>query len=293
MDQITSFLKLIRLENLPFAILVLALAYLLFRAVQRYFGGLAERYPNRRLRFQQIAAALRHGLFLLALGIAASSLMTVSDENRLVAYGLVLLATLFALKDLLVSFAAGVAILVDRPFQVGDRVAFDGQYGEVTRIGLVSIRLQTLDDNLVTIPNHRFLSGTIASANAGELHQMCVLPFYIGCNEDFEEARRIVHEATASSQFVYLGKPIKVLVKEGPVPGGAERFATHLIAKAYVFDGRYEKDFETDVTERVKRAFRERGIHGAGELEWRRGIATSPAAARPASRPGARPRGSC
>jgi len=39
--------------------------------------------------------------------------------------------------------------------------------------------------------------------------------------------------------------------------------------KAYVFDGRYETAFGTDVTERVKSAFREQNIHTAGEIEWR------------------------
>jgi small-conductance mechanosensitive channel len=268
MEPITDFLKLIRLEHLPFAILVLGLSYLLFRVLEGYCRRLEERFPNRRLAFKQLTAGLRYGLFLLALGIAGSRLLAVTDDNRLVAYGLLLLAALFALKDLLVSFAAGLALLVDRPFRVGDRVAFGEHYGEVTRIGLISVRLNTLDDNLVTIPNSRFLNETVASANAGALHQMCIFDFYIGCTEDFEEAKRIVHEATASSQYVYLGLPIKVVVREGPVPGGAERFATRLTVKAYVFDGRYETDFGTDVTERVKRAFRERGIRSAGELEW-------------------------
>ena len=52
------------------------------------------------------------------------------------------------------------------------------------------------------------------------------------------------------------------------MPDGAERFAIRITTKAYVLDGRYETAFGTDITERVKRAFRERGIRTAGELEW-------------------------
>jgi len=47
---------------------------------------------------------------------------------------------------------AGLLLLFDRPFRVGDRVSFNDVYGEIVSIGLRTVRLQTLDDNLVT-PN--------------------------------------------------------------------------------------------------------------------------------------------
>jgi small-conductance mechanosensitive channel len=179
----------------------------------------------------------------------------------------------FAFEDVLASLMAGILLLFDRPFQVGDRITFQSHYGEVLEIGLRSVRIMTLDDNLVSIPNHRFLNDAVATANAGSLHQMCVFPFWVGCNEDIASAKRIVYEAAASSRYVYLDKPVVVVVREGPVPDGAERFAVELKVKAYVFDGRYETAFGSDVTERVKRAFSLQGIRTAGELEW--GAATA------------------
>ena len=163
---------------------------------------------------------------------------------------------------------AGIILLFDKPFQVGDRIAFGETYGEVVEIGLRAVRVQTLDDNLVSIPNHRFLNDNVSSANAGGLHQMCAFPFWVGCNEDIESAKRIVYEATASSRYVFIDMPITVSVREGPVPHGAERFAVELKVKAYVFDGRYETAFGTDITERVKAAFKAAKIHTAGEIEW-------------------------
>ena len=115
----------------------------------------------------------------------------------------------------------------------------------------------TLDDNLVTIPNSQFLTESVASANAGELDCMVVIPFYIGAAEDFSTARRIIHEVTATSRYVYLGKPVVTLVSDEFM---GERFVTLVRVKAYVFDARYEKAFASDVTERVKRAFRIEGV---------------------------------
>ena len=97
---------------------------------------------------------------------------------------------------------------------------------------------------------------------------MCAFPFWVGCNEDIESAKRIVYEATASSRYVFIDLPITVSVREGPVPHGAERFAVERKVKAYVFDGRYETAFGTDITERVKAAFTTAGIRTAGEIEW-------------------------
>jgi small-conductance mechanosensitive channel len=147
-------------------------------------------------------------------------------------------------------------------------VTVQGTYGEVVEMGLLSVRLVTLDDNLVSVPNNRFLSEKVSSANSGALAQMCVFHFYIGCNEDFGAARRVVYEAAASSRYVYLNQPIGVVIREAPVPDGAERFAIRLSVKAYVLDGRYETAFGTDIHVRVKRSFSELGIRTAGELEW-------------------------
>ena len=171
--------------------------------------------------------------------------------------GTVGVAVGFALKDLRGSLIAGVILLVDEPFQVGDRVAFGDSYGEITEIGLRSVRLVTLDDNLVTIPNNLFLTQSVASANAGALDCMVVMTFYIAAAEDYRKARRLAHEATSTSRYTYLSKPIVTLIADEFL---GERFVTVLRVKAYVFDARYEKAFATDVTERVKEAFAAHGI---------------------------------
>ena len=139
-------------------------------------------------------------------------------------------------------------------------------YGEVVEIGLRTTRIVTLDDNLVSIPNNRFLNDAVASANAGALDQMCVMTFHIGAAEDFETARRVLYEATVASRFVYLRKPVVVLMREAPVPGLDAVMAIELKVKAYVMDGRYESAFSTDVHERVKRALRAAKVHTVGDL---------------------------
>lgn len=264
LDQILSF---VQFERIPYALVMLVVAWLTLQALTSFLDALSERFTSRRLFLKQVAAVGRFAVVLLTSILVMSSVIQFSKEALLAVGGSVAVAVGFAFKDLLASLMAGLILLFDRPFKVGDRIQFGEYYGEVLEIGLRTVRLVTLDDNLVSVPNSQFLTGVVASANAGALDQMCVFDFYIGCNEDFEAAKELVYEAAASSRYVYLEKPITVVLREGPVPKSHEQFALRLTVKAYVFDGRYETAFGTDISERVKRAFRAQGICTSGELQ--------------------------
>lgn len=258
----------VHIERIPYAIALIVFAWLLVRLITNTVDQLAERFTNRRLLLKQVSAVLRFVVFVSFIGIALTTVVELTNQALIAISGTGAVAVAFAVRDLLASLIAGIILLFDRPFQLGDRVQFNDTYGEVVEMGLRSVRIATLDDNLVSIPNNLFLTSAVASANAGALDQMCVFSFDIGCNEDFDLAKQIVYEATASSRYVYLNKPISILLSEGPVPEGAERFAIRIRAKAYVLDGQYESAFASDVTERVLRAFRREGIRTAGQIEW-------------------------
>lgn len=264
MDDNLSLLRFVHVDRLPVALLLVVGAWVVLRLVTRMLEGFGERVTASRLTAKQAVAVARFGIVIAVAVAVISSVFEVTDEVMLAVGGAVAVAVGLALKDLLGSLVAGVILLFDRPFQVGDRVQMGSTYGEVVEIGLRAVRIATLDDNLVSIPSSQFLSDAVSCANAGALDQMCVFDFYVACDEDFEQARRIVYESAASSRFVFLNKPIVTHVRDVPV-AGAEMFATKITVKAYVLDGRYETAFGTDITERVKRAFREAGILTAGE----------------------------
>ena len=264
--DLAQILSFIEFDRVPYALVLVLVAWGFIQTATRFLDSLAERWTGRRLLVKQVSAIGRFAVVLVTSLLVVGSVIRFSSEALLAVGGSVAVAVGFGLKDLLASLMAGLILLFDRPFQVGDRIQFGDHYGEVQEIGLRSVRLVTLDDNLVSIPNSQFLTGVVASANAGALDQMCVFDFYIGCEEDFETAKKLVYEATVSSRYIFLGKPVTVVLREGPVQGARDRFAIRLSAKAYVFDGRFETAFGTDISERVKRAFRQHGIRTAGEL---------------------------
>ena len=82
--------------------------------------------------------------------------------------GIVGLALSFAAQDTLANLFAGVAILADRPYKLGDYIILDsGERGEVTHIGLRSTRLLTRDDVEVSIPNSVMGAAKIVNEASG------------------------------------------------------------------------------------------------------------------------------
>ncbi len=263
-----DFVKFVDVSGLFPAILISILTYVIMRLTRNGLNQLGEQYTQRRLLIKQASVFIQFIMLILGGFWAISKLLAVSQDGLSLFIGFLALGLSWSSKDLLASLMAGVTLLLDRPFQVGDRISFGGHYGEVVEIGLRTVRVVDLDDNLISIPNSQFLQGVVSCANAGNLDQMCVFQFWIGCNEDFDLAERIIQESVVASRYVYWSKPVVVHMKEGAVPNGAERFAIQLTAKAYVIDGRYESAFASDVHRRVKHMFHHFEIRTAGELEW-------------------------
>lgn len=252
--QILSFIRVGGL--LPAALVILG-TWVAARVLASFFDRLGKRFTDRRLLLQQITTILRFLIYFA--GIVTSVLLAfhLSREMLLAVGGTMAVAVGIAFKDLAASVIAGLLIIVDRPFQVGDRITIGDMYGEVTKIGLRSVRIVTLDDSMVTVPNNKFLNDIVTSGNAGALDMQIVMDFHIGMDQDIDAAKAIVRDAITSSRYTYLGKPWTVLVN---TVIQENYFAVRIRGKAYVLDVQYEKAYESDVTERVLQAFRERYI---------------------------------
>jgi small-conductance mechanosensitive channel len=256
-EEIAAAIEFFDLGRLLQTVIIIAVAYFGNRFIGATLDRLGEGQAKLRLLMKKISSFTRIAIFGVAGYLVAMTLLA-GDKTALYGLGTTLLVALgFAMKDMASSIVSGILILIDRPFQVGDRVQFGDTYGEVKEIGLRVVRITTLDDNEVSIPNNKFLTDAVACGNSGALDMMVVVKFYIAINEDFDLARQIAYEACVTSKYVYLAKPVQVEIKDA-VEGN--HYITTLTCKSYVIDVRYEEAFATDITQRVKRAFRENKI---------------------------------
>lgn len=252
-----GLLDAIKLGGVLSAAMVILVTYLAVRVTGAGAERLGSRFSDKRLLLNQVNTLAQFGIWLGGIALAISVSVSLSKEALLGLTGTAAVTIGLALKDLAASVLAGIIIIVDRPFQVGDRVSFAGTYGEVTAIGLRSVRLVTLDDNVVTIPNNKFLTEMVASGNWGALDMLIQMDFHIGMDQDRALARRLLEEVITSSRYAYLEKPWTVLMSQVVQP---PMLALRLRAKVYVLDVQYEKALETDLTERLMAAFDAHGI---------------------------------
>ena len=275
MEILAERVDLLDLTNIITAILIVATAMVISRVITATLERLGEGQATRRLFFMKVRSITRLAIFVIAVYLVLATFIDF-EEDRTALLGLggtLAVAIGFALKDTASSLMAGILILVDQPFQVGDRIEFGDHYGEVTEIGLRSVRIFTLDHDEVSIPNNLFLTETVASSNSGELVKRVKFRFYISMTADFEIAKKIVYQACITSKYVYLDEPVSMRVRDEITDLA---FATLVQCKAYVIDIRHERRFLSDVMERVKPAFRRHGIsypyrreYSVGDDEWR------------------------
>jgi small-conductance mechanosensitive channel len=247
----------IRFPGIVYGALIVVATWFATRAATGALARLGDRFADKRLVLHQVATVTRFVLWLVGLATALALSLELSKEVVIALTGTIAVTIGFALKDLAASIVAGITIILDRPFQVGDRITFNGTYGEVAAIGLRSVRVVTLDDNVVTIPNNKFLTDAVASGNWGALEMLVQLDFFIGITEDVAAAREVVEGALISTRFVSLLKPPQVVIT---TVTQSNVFAVRVRAKAYVLDIKHEEAFQTDVTERVLAGFRHHGI---------------------------------
>lgn len=251
-DKTVELLANFNMEKILIFFIGLILLIFVVRKLNQFTDKLNQWMPNRRILFLQLTTVLSFIIYILGTGSLFYGVLNPSKELLVTIGGSVAVAVGLSMKDVVASFIAGLILLFDRPFQVGDRVTYDGQYGDIKNIGLRAVRMVTLDDNLVTIPNSQFITGVVASGNAGALDMMVVSSFYVGLDANIKNAKDIIKEVVVTSRYVYLAKPVVIIVEEVVLDN---ILAIKLSAKAYVLDVKYEKAFLTDITTRVSKEF--------------------------------------
>ena len=115
--------------------------------------------------------------------------------------GAIALAVGFAAQDLLGNFVAGVFILKDKPFEVGDWIEWDGNSGRVEDIDLRVSRVRTFDNERITVPNGDLANNAVTNPVAYEtLRQKFV--FGIGYDDDIAQATDIIVEKAEAHEDI-------------------------------------------------------------------------------------------
>jgi small-conductance mechanosensitive channel len=258
LEQLAQVDDVVRWAGVLASVAVVAGALLLLQLVNRVVESMSETFAQWRMFLHKVRALVHFFVYLSTGAVVIFLSFRLSGPVLTFLGGTAAVAVGFAFKDLVASLVGGITIMIDRPFQVGDRVSFGGYYGDITSIGLRSVRLQTLDDNTVTVPNSMFIADITSCGNYGALDMMVLVVFHVGVDQDVRRARELIREIAITSRYVYLAKAVDVTASEVELNN---TLAVKLTLKAYVLDIKYEKSMETDITLRVLETFAKEGIH--------------------------------
>ena len=252
-----DLLKSFDFDTVTLTLIILIGIWLLVVLLHRLAAGAVLSAPSYRPTILKLQTLVTFGLYIVGGVSVVFVLVRPSREVAVAMGGSLAVMVALAFKDVAASVLSGLLLLFDRPFQVGDRVQFGDYYGDILTIGLRVVRLRTLGDSIVTIPNSMFLSSAVSSGNYGELDMLVECDFYVSLDADLAKARDILHEVSVTSRFAYLKKPAVIVISEEVV---AEMVVVRLKSKVYVQDCLYEVPLRSDITVRAAQAFLQAGI---------------------------------
>jgi small conductance mechanosensitive channel len=166
----------------------------------------------------------------------------------------------FAAKDTLSNLIAGVLLIIDRPFEVGDRIEVwrapkgSSTWGDVVDVGLRATKIKTTDNIVVIIPNNQIMTRDII--NYSTLSEKIRVRINIGVayDTDIEKAKALIVEVARELDWVMTSPAPKVVVRN------FGESSVDLQLRVWIGNARRRMDTISDITDRVKTAFDREGV---------------------------------
>ncbi|MBW2412968.1 MAG: mechanosensitive ion channel, partial [Deltaproteobacteria bacterium] len=198
------------------------------------------------------AANLTYMAAIVFVIISALSRLGVNTTSFAAVIAAAGLAIGFALQGSLANFAAGVMLIVFRPFKSGDMVEIGGVTGAVREIQVFHTVLTTPDNKMVIIGNAAVTGSTITNYSAMETRRVDLV-FGIGYGDDIRQAKRVIEGVLAGEERVLKDPP--------PVLGVGELgdSCVNIVMRAWVETADWGP-VRFELNERVKLAFDAAGI---------------------------------
>jgi small conductance mechanosensitive channel len=144
---------------------------------------------------------ISYAVLLVAVVLAAIDSLGVNIVSLMAILGAAGLAVGLALKDSLGNFAAGVMIIIFRPFKIGDYVEAGGAAGTIDEIGLFATLLHTPDNKRIIVPNGAIINGNITNVSALPTRRVDLV-FGISYDDNIGQAKEILEQIIAADERI-------------------------------------------------------------------------------------------
>ena len=196
--------------------------------------------------------SIANAILLLFVIIAALSQLGVDTSSLVALIAAAGLAVGLALQNSLSNFAAGVMLIIFKPFKVGDFVQTAGEMGVIESVGIFTTNMKTGDNKEVIIPNGTIYGGSITNFSAKDTRRVDMV-FGIGYDDDIRQAKALLEKIVNEDE--------RVLKDPAPVVALSELgdSSVNFIVRPWVNSADYWAVL-WDTNEKVKLAFDEANI---------------------------------
>lgn len=190
------------LPSIAVGLVVFAIFWFAGRAIGKLIRRQAEK--SERPSLGEVGGALARWSIVIAGFMLTATIIspTLTPGDLIAGLGVSSVAIGFAFKDILQNMLAGILILLRQPFEIGDQIVSGGHEGTVEKIETRATLIKTYDGRRVVIPNSDIYTNSVM-VNTAFKERRSQYDIGIGCNDDWQKARKLMVEACASVDGVF------------------------------------------------------------------------------------------
>ncbi|WP_025916506.1 mechanosensitive ion channel family protein [Herminiimonas sp. CN] len=237
--------------NILFALAIFFIGRMLARVLVRLLGKLLHK-SGTDLMLVEFFKAIANAALLLLVIVAALDRLGVNTTSLVAMLGAAGLAVGLALQGSLQNFAAGVMLLLFRPFKAGDYVEAADCAGVIESIGIFTTTLRSADNKEIIIPNGSIYKGNIINYSARSTRRVD-LSIGVGYQDDLRKVKQVLTDTIQADARVLKDPELLVAVDE------LAASSVRLVARAWVRSDDYWP-VKFALTENIKLAFDANGI---------------------------------
>lgn len=195
--------------NLTLAILILIATVI----ASRWASSAARKGLGRISAFRRDSTVLTFAVQVVRVAVLIMGLIAVLQRlgvqttSIIAVLGAASLAVGLALQGTLSNVAAGVMLLILRPYRVGDVIDVGGAIGSVEKLDLFTTQMSNASNHKIVVPNSQVLSDRILNLS-GQTRRRVEINFTVGYGEDLKHAREVLEAVARLHDKVLKDPPV-------------------------------------------------------------------------------------
>lgn len=228
-----------------------------------FIGRIVVRFVTKEIRkvmesqevdkiLQSFVSNLVYWVLMIFVVIAAINQVGVQTTSLIAIMGAAGLAIGLAMQGSLANFAAGVLIVMFRPYRVGDFVEAAGIAGSVEQVGILTTVLKTGDNKQIIVPNAQIMGSIITNYSANDTRRVDLV-VGIGYDDDIDKARDTLQALVDADDRILKDPSCLIAVSE------LADSSVNFVVRPWVKSADYSA-IKFALTEAIKKRFDKEGI---------------------------------